>query len=648
MEEGAFNESTASEEEQNLEEEKQDEAVDADFDADVGVGEVEDVAAMLPQNPANAEEDEKTAESKSLDVASRGSLSNFGSFDTSDDLIGDVTLGPVLVPPSMFALQSEAVSQSVTPHRKEQLLLQARSDRLRWIQQVPLPYETKGKPHDRFSKFLHYSQVSQQLPSVALVLQHLYGHDTDRVDALLETDADDEHIYLTGNQILAAEIEAATDDATTKSLLISYQKFLNGLQDPACAVLVQGMRSFCRNFRDISDSTVAASKLKAYAAASLETVKQHVIFKEYDGSLLQSSLGSFLYGQCRSHLESLMWTAGAAAQDNVFREKLQTLQFVTPAHLEIHCLVNQKDDVLKTLLAKPVAALQSVDQYHSVYEKLQRILAIYRDVNAALTLALHHGNNEKLPSADDVLPTIILTVLMAMPARLSYNLQLVEELSPPEYLRGEAGYAFTILFGARQFLQDLNLESEPASLMISEAAFRDAMAAHKSEVERRIQALDTPASGVCVSSGNDDTSGFVTAPPPLEIRQARLRGELVDLDWALQWQAKIGGDTGSTAPRLEPPRTAIEKSEQGLPAGFRRNYSFLTSRSEDIRVNDLPQLLEEYRMLVHATEKLLGERVVKAAAERKAKARAVEKDLLATARSLDPALVPDYLMRDQE
>lgn len=635
-----------------------------DLMVDDAADEANDIVASMPQELVavilreEEREDEKTAGSKSPGMGSKGSISNFGSFD--DDLLGDPNNkeGPNTAPSigrtSLFELQSEAITKSVTPQRKDQLLLQARSDRLRWIQQVPLPYETKDTPDCRFSRFLHYSHATLQLPAVANVLQHLYGqereHDmtADRVDALLlesSSSVDEQRVHLTGNQILAAEIEAASDPET-KATLQSYQSFLNSLQDPACAVLVQGIRTFCRNFRDSTDSATASSKLKFYVGAAFETVKQHSVFKAFDENMLRRSLESFVFGHCRSHLESLMRTTETAANDKAFREKLQSLQFVTPSHLEIHCLANQPDDVLKTLLAKSVAALQSVDSYHSVYEKLQRILAIYREANAALTTALQHGSSDKLPSADDVLPTIILTVLKANPIRLSFNLQLVEELSPPGYLRGEAGYAYTNLYGAFQFLQDLDFDKEPASLSISKDAFCEAIAAHRSEVEKRLQTLDKRSLDVAVSATIDEDIVLVTtnSPSPLEIRQARLRGEKVDLDWALQWQEKYGHNMDSSERSSECPRSAIEKAEQGLPTGFRRTYSFLTTRSEDIRVSDLPLLLDEYRMLVHATENLLGERVLKAAAERKAKARAIERDLLAAARSLDPAHGPDFLM----
>jgi hypothetical protein len=43
----------------------------------------------------------------------------------------------------------------------------------------------------------------------------------------------------------------------------------------------------------------------------------------------------------------------------------------------------------------------------------------------------------------------------------------------------------------------------------------------------------------------------------------------------------------------------------------------LSTKPEDIRMSDIPQLLREYRMLVHASETLLAERTAKYNAEHK-------------------------------
>jgi hypothetical protein len=346
--------------------------------------------------------------------------------------------------------ETSAPALSVTPQRKEELLLQARADRILWIQKVPLPYRrnrnTATDEPRGMTTFLADSHVATQMPAISTILQHLYDKNTDRIEELLANSSNEhKHVYLTGNQILKQEIATAPEGSEQKEILLAYQSFLQKLQDPVCGVLVQGIRNFCWKLQDVDTKEEAAERLKSYAAATHEAIKQHVAFQHYQENMeeIQRSLGSFLLGQCRNHVEKLFWTPEAVAKDRTFHEKLLLLQFITPTHLDIVCLADAEERLVKELLELPIKELLAVDAYHSVYEKLQRILALFRSVNNAIKTALnrHDSENEestkKLPSADDILPTMILTVLRAQPDRLHFNLSLISEFSPHHYLRGE-------------------------------------------------------------------------------------------------------------------------------------------------------------------------------------------------------------------
>jgi cellobiose phosphorylase len=138
--------------------------------------------------------------------------------------------------------------------------------------------------------------------------------------------------------------------------------------------------------------------------------------------------------------------------------------------------------------------------------------------------------------------------------------------------------------------------------------------------------------------------------PVQEVRAARLRGDVVDMEWALRWQAQQQQEEGEAAPTVSSSKHKRTSSNntvlvdefltEGLPTGFTRNYSFLATRPDDVRMADLPRLLSEYRMLVHTTESLLAERMTKHAAERKAHRMQRQKELYARARQLDPSLLP--------
>jgi hypothetical protein len=602
-----------------------------------------DVVSPLPEEGSKGGVPEKR---KASDDSIDGSLENhFTVFDDSFDEVPIGSLNPATVGGSTQPL-------AVTPARKEELLLEARADRIQWIQQVPLPYRKivdKGDPWNQDEKLSTFrsSHAGKHLPAAFTVLSHLYGMQAStsptEVAARLESivgshQKETEKAFPSGDDMLKAELAAMHDSPVLKG----YHTFWSQLQEPECAPLVQGMRRFCRVLRDLDDADVVASKMKAYLESTRESLKSHALWKKsgVDESV-RRQLESFVYGQCHASLESVLYTEKEAAKEKAWMERIESLQFVTPLHLEITCLGEDNLD-LDTLLKDPIDALRSVDTYYSPYEKLQTILAVYHGVNAALAVALNQNRGDesrKLPSADDVLPTIILTVLRAKPERLYFDLQMVEDFCPAEYLRGEAGYAYTNLFGAVQFLQDLDLEQEPKSLSISPDELRKGLEACRAASTER---LDRATAVVEESKSPKVESPAFAMIPPQAIRAARRRGEDLSLEWALQWQKEqLNAEGDEMEERKVTGRAVVEEVTEQLPHGFTRNYSFLTTRPDDVKVSDLPQLLSEYRMLVHATETLLGQRTAKASAERKQRALVAQQELMAVVREVDPSLLPD-------
>lgn len=221
----------------------------------------------------------------------------------------------------------------------------------------------------------------------------------------------------------------------------------------------------------------------------------------------------------------------------------------------------------------------------------------------------------------------------------------------PEYLRGEAGYAFTNLYGAVQFLQELELDTAGNStsnrLSISPEELRlgleKSRAVAAKNNARRTRTLGTSNDDErkpkgLISQGVDDllresdlvnsadvvatASLFISAPRQLsvrEVRAARLRGEILDLEWALTHQ--------EGEPRCEEPVSSdgasLPSSPIKLPSKSKlpqQRYTFLGLRPENVKMSDLPKLLDEYRKLVLTTEELLGEQQLvnsKIQAERK-------------------------------
>ena len=102
------------------------------------------------------------------------------------------------------------------------------------------------------------------------------------------------------------------------------------------------------------------------------------------------------------------------------------------------------------------------------------------------------------------------------------------------------------------------------------------------------------------------------------VTAARLSGDDPS-DWALKW---LTSNTSSMDLRLDSSLLSTESGEgteqaagkttranaPPFPEGFTRSYKFLATEPNDIRISDIPALLDEYKLLVRTTEILLMER----------------------------------------
>ncbi|KAL7562990.1 hypothetical protein ACA910_018627 [Epithemia clementina (nom. ined.)] len=683
--------------------------------------------------------------------------------------------------------------KSVTPARKLQLLEQARASRLEWIRKVPFPYLVQ-KPNNNNNNSsssleeldplapLRETHAGRQMPAALNVLQHLYGYperaDTSTVQQHIASILSDVNNHVlnavpTPEQARKMALEEDSNNyhhhhylnKKDKILLSAYHVFLQKLSDPAASVLVQWIRTFCRNLlhgnqqqqqqqqqseqkqpNDDERKAALSRTIQSYATSTLEAIQSHALWKDPSSGggsasinsssstsesteMTRRSFESFLFGQCRDYIDSVLYTPDVQRKEQEWHERMDALQFVTATHLEVACLQEYEPSVLQqSILKEPVQALRSVSLYHAPYEKLQRILAMYHSINAALSRALNQNNDntleendkkttkkKKLPSADDVLPTIILTVLQARPDRLLYNLQLIEDFCPPEQLRGEAGYAFTNLYGAIQFLSDLNIDvvetndkkngettqqqppPPPGNLSISAEEFRQGLATCRAAAKERL-AKQRQQKEISQSTFDSNAPSAAMAPflkllSPItsnnaaeisarDICVARARGETIDVDWALrrlrrsrhddmtaaldegegsteallleeQQRAEFSALTGNTGIVRETsassgPLPTAASNNTSLPLGFRRSYTFLSLKPENVKVTDLPKLLEEYRMMVHATEELLAERQAKLSSEKKEQMTKDEKDLYERVKVVDPSLLGSDLKQQQQ
>lgn len=607
-------------------------------------------------------------------------------------------------------------STAVTAERKRTLLLEARRDRLAWVDGAAAPFRRTGHGTSPFGDrteamdLLGSSRACETLQSAFDVVAALYGTSLqddaegwsgglsraeamERMRQQLERSISEEDRKKIASAISLSRAEEGCSDGSPTSaeddeFIVEYRKFVERLKTPECTDLVQGMKHFGLTLRNMVDAAVAgkkvctendvqeiASAIHGHINETLEKIRSHALWAkenaetdekeastdvngEDDDKSMQSTkqvLEAFVFAINQTTIWSIVSSIGTT--DEVVDNKLNALQFVTPSHLDIHHLLVEKDDEDENLsnsagddaydeeprpwdaaLKAPILSLRSIVCQHSPGRMLSGILGAYKGVIDALS-------NAKVidASADDLLPTLILSVLRAKPTGMNSSLKFVELFATPEHLRGEAGYAFTNLFGAVQFIQDLDFDDHGSSnghddgsgsvdlkvkgLTITPEEFRRGLEKCTAGLKEKRESTEAKAEAAkqedeTTTDVFDDEDDGLFDIPPSAVREARLNGETIDANWADRWLERH---------RAEVSKERTEKAESGeymddrgsvpilppLPPGFTRSYTFLSTKPEDIRMSDIPQLLREYRMLVHASETLLAERTAKYNAEHK-------------------------------
>ena len=144
-------------------------------------------------------------------------------------------------------------------------------------------------------------------------------------------------------------------------------------------------------------------------------------------------------------------------------------------------------------------------------------------------------------------------------------------------------------------------------------------------------------------NGKKHTNEDIATLKSSDIHSARNLGEEISLEWARKWQLKNTQLSETlTDSKLHLPQISsssnLPKLEQ-LPIGFSRSYSYLGVQTEDIRVADIPSLLDEYQELVRFCESLLTTRNAEIVAEHKRKMRELRYHLEIQAAAADLQLL---------
>mmetsp|Transcript_35588 Transcript_35588/g.44045 ORF Transcript_35588/g.44045 Transcript_35588/m.44045 type:complete len:656 (+) Transcript_35588:619-2586(+) len=151
-------------------------------------------------------------------------------------------------------------------------------------------------------------------------------------------------------------------------------------------------------------------------------------------------------------------------RDMILKNRIKSLRFLHPGHLGSAIITNRAEtDLWEDEWNAAAAELNKINKFKAPRDKVVCILNCCRIVARLLRSAMNAKNDESaLPGtgegADDLIPALIYTVIVANPDNLYSNIEFVAAYRNPNGFKGEAGYFFTILTSAVSFIQTLTAD----------------------------------------------------------------------------------------------------------------------------------------------------------------------------------------------
>ncbi|CAM9231375.1 unnamed protein product [Ectocarpus fasciculatus] len=253
-----------------------------------------------------------------------------------------------------------------------------------------------------------------------------------------------------------------------------YTVFIAKLKRRSSTDLVKSMQSFVQgieaDMRAAAFSGTMEEKLQAVAEAvwvflkkTLAAMRENACWAEESPEQWahsKESLEIFLF----TKLHRTLYVEDRAGDAELF-ERIQTLSFLSPEHLDIKSIVG--DGVMA--LRRPVEVLGALS---AAPNPLGKVLCL-RECCAAISQSLSEFKQDgKFAGADEFLPVLILTIKEANPRQLKSNINYILHFTDPSKLASEAGYLLTQFVSAVQFLETV----DASALTISPLEFEVAVA----------------------------------------------------------------------------------------------------------------------------------------------------------------------------
>ena len=290
---------------------------------------------------------------------------------------------------------------------------------------------------------------------------------------------------------------------------------LEKLKHPTAAEIVTSLQRFVTSFLELNiteisrdDSEKAPAMLHAFLQRTEAQMREHVLWKNETPAQWEDTCEAverFVFHKVYDHVFGVL----EVEQDRAVEERIKSLAFLNCAHLDISIFASGEE---QTVWEPAVEALRRINTHRCPAGKLDSIVQCSKIITRVLSAAHRDGAP---PGADDFLPALILVLKQANPSRLHSNLAFIQYYRHSSKLVSEAGYIFTNLLSAVQFLETVS----ETSLTISVEDFHRGIAESREQAARRLKAQHEHAEQPVTSSAAEPASGRKSVH---EIRRLRL------------------------------------------------------------------------------------------------------------------------------
>ncbi|XP_004300426.1 PREDICTED: vacuolar protein sorting-associated protein 9A-like [Fragaria vesca subsp. vesca] len=337
--------------------------------------------------------------------------------------------------------------------------------------------------------------------------------------------------------------------------------FLERMRQPSAGDFVKSIKSFIVSFsNDARDPERDSAAVQSFFAQMEVDFRVHPLWAGCSEEELDSA-GEGLEKYVMTKLFTRVFASlpDDVRLDNVLHEKMALVQqFIRPENLDIKPAFQNETS---WLLAQK--ELQKINMYKAPRDKLVCILNCCKVINNLLHNA-SIASNENTHGADEFLPVLIYVTLKANPPQLHSNLLYIQRYRRQSRLVAEAAYFFTNMLSVESFISNMDA---------------NALSMDETEFEKNMESAQAILSGLSTDLNSQPDQG----------------GQPVNIN-----KEPTAPPKSSKVPSLsdlEDKGAALLVNDKQASQVFRQ-YPYLFAHVGDLTVNDVEDLLNNYKQLV--------------------------------------------------